>query len=185
MTDNIKTTAETKMKKAIEVLQNELAKLRTGRAHPSLLEHVRVTHYNDQVSLQQVASVTIADARTLLVSPWDKTMVQAIEKAIMTAGLGLNPATSGNAIRVPLPPLTEERRRDMTKLVKAEAETARVTIRNLRRDANNQLKDQLKKKELSEDAERTAQDAIQKLTDKYVAEVDKLCAMKEKELMEV
>lgn len=181
----IKTASESRMKKTIEALQNELAKLRTGRAHPSLLEHIRVTHYGNEVPLNQVASVTIGDSRTLVVSPWEKTMVQAIEKAIMTADLGLNPATAGTVIRVPLPPLTEERRKEMVKLVKNEAENARVAIRNARRDANNQLKDLLKKKEISEDDERRSQENIQKLTDKYIAEIDKLGQVKEKELMEV
>lgn len=185
MTESVRVASEGRMKKAIEALQNELAKLRTGRAHPSLLEHLRVNSYGNDVPLNQVASIGISDARTLIVTPWDKAMVQPIEKAIMTADLGLNPATAGNVIRVPLPALTEERRREMTKLVKNEAENARVSIRNLRRDANNQFKDMLKKKEISEDDERRAQDAIQKLTDKYIAEVERLVAVKEKELMEV
>ncbi len=185
MSDAIKSTTESKMKKAIEALQNELAKLRTGRAHPSLLDHIRVPYYGNDVPLSQVASITISDSRTLMVAPWEKSLVQAIEKAIVTSDLGLNPAATGNNIRVPLPPLSEERRKEMAKLVKGEAENARVSLRNIRRDANNQLKEQLKKKELSEDAERGLQDAIQKLTDKFVAEVDRLCAIKEKELMEV
>lgn len=185
MTTSIQTTAESRMKKSIEALQNELAKLRTGRAHPSLLDQIRVASYGNEVPLNQVASVTASDARTLTITPWDKSMVQPIEKAIMSADLGLNPATSGTVIRVPLPPLTEERRRDMTKLVKNEAENARVSVRNARRDANNQLKEILKKKEISEDDERRSQDVIQKLTDKFIAEVDKLAAVKEKELMEI
>jgi len=185
MVDSIKNSAESRMKKCIEVLQNELAKLRTGRAHPSLLDHVRVKYYDNEVPLNQVANVTVSDARNLMITPWEKNMVQAIEKAIMTADLGLNPATSGSNIRVPMPPLTEERRKEMAKLVKNEAENARVAIRNLRRDANNQFKDILKKKEISEDDERRAQDAVQKLTDKYIADVDRLAAQKEKELMEI
>jgi len=185
MIEPIKNTAESKMKKALEALQNELAKLRTGRAHPSLLDHVRVKYYDNEVPLNQVASITVSDARNLLVTPWEKAMVPAIEKAIMTADLGLNPATSGTVIRVPMPALTEERRREMAKLVKNEAENSRVSIRNLRRDANNQLKELLKKKEISEDDERRAQDIIQKLTDKYIAEVDRMAMVKEKELMEV
>jgi ribosome recycling factor len=185
MIEPIKNTAESKMKKALETLQNELAKLRTGRAHPSLLDHVRVKYYDNEVPLSQVSTITVSDARSLLITPWEKPMIPAIEKAIMTADLGLNPATSGNAIRVPMPPLTEERRKEMAKLVKNEAENSRVVIRNLRRDANNHLKDLLKKKEISEDDERRAQDVIQKLTDKYIAEVDRMAAVKEKELMEV
>jgi len=185
MIEQIKTAAEGRMKKSVEALQTELTKLRTGRAHPSLLDQVRVSQFGNEVPLSHVATINAADARTLLVTPWDKAMVQPIEKAIMSADLGLNPATSGIAIRVPLPPLTEERRRDMTKLVKQEAENARVSIRNNRRDANNQLKELLKKKEISEDDERRAQDTIQKITDKYIAEVEKITAAKEKELMEV
>lgn len=185
MFESIKTAAESKMKKAIEALQNELAKLRTGRAHPSLLDHVRVKYYDNEVPLNQVSNITVSDARSLTITPWEKSLVPAIEKAIMTADLGLNPATTGNVIRVPMPPLTEERRKEMAKLVRNEAENSRVSIRNLRRDANNTLKELLKKKEMSEDDERRAQDAIQKLTDKYIADVDKLAAAKEKELMEV
>lgn len=183
--DAVKTTAETKMKKAIEALQSGLARLRTGRAHPSILDHVRVVYYDNEVPLNQVSNITVADARTLLVTPWEKPMVQAIEKAIMKADLGLNPATSGNAIRVPMPSLTEERRKEMTKLVKNEAEDARVSVRNARRDANNVLKETLKKRDITEDDERRAQDNIQKLTDKYIAEVDRLAGVKEKELMEI
>lgn len=185
MITSIQTATESRMAKSIEALQNELAKLRTGRAHPSLLDQIRVMSYGNEVPLNQVASVTASDARTLTITPWDKSMVQPIEKAIMSAGLGLNPATSGIVIRVPLPPLTEERRRDMTKLVKNEAENARVSVRNARRDANNQLKEMLKKKEISEDDERRSQDVIQKLTDKFIVEIDKVAAVKEKELMEI
>lgn len=185
MLESVKTAAESRMKKAIEALHGALAKLRTGRAHPSLLEHLRVTHYGNEVPLNQVASITVGDARTLLITPWEKPMVPVIEKAIMTSDLGLNPATSGNVIRVPLPALTEERRNAMAKLVKNEAEDARVSIRNARRDANNQLKEFLKKKEMSEDDERRAQDIVQKLTDKYIADVDHAAVAKEKELMEV
>lgn len=185
MIDIAKSAAEERMKKTIEALHTELAKLRTGRAHPSLLDQVRVSYYGNDVPLNQVASVTVGDARMLLVTPWEKTVTQAIEKAIMSADLGLNPATSGNVIRVPLPPLTEERRKEMVKLVKNEAEDARVSIRNARRDANTQLKDLLKKKEISEDDEHRAQEIIQKLTDKYIAEVERIIQGKEKELMEV
>lgn len=185
MIEPIKSSAESRMKKTLEALHTNLAKLRTGRAHPSLLDQVRVVYYENEVPLNQVANITIGDSRTLMVSPWEKSMTQAIEKAILTSDLGLNPATSGNMIRVPLPALTEERRKEMVKLVKGEAEEARVGVRNSRRDANNQLKDMLKKKDISEDEERRAQDSIQKLTDKYIAEVDKIAALKEKELMEV
>lgn len=185
MIQPIKANAESRMNKTIEALHNELAKLRTGRAHPSLLDHVRVMSYGNEVPLNQIASITASDARTLTVTPWDKSMVQPIEKAIMTADLGLNPATSGTVIRVPLPALTEERRRDMTKLVKNEAENARVSIRNTRRDANTQLKDLLKQKTISEDDDRRAQDEIQKITDKFIMEIDKIAAVKEKELMEI
>jgi ribosome recycling factor len=185
MIDPIKNTAESNMKKAIEALHNELNKLRTGRAHPSLLEQVRVSYYGNDTPLSQVASITVSDARTLLVTPWEKTLTGAIEKAIMTANLGLNPATSGQTVRVPLPMLTEERRKDLVKLVKNETENARVSIRNARRDANNHFKELFKKKEISEDEERRAQDLMQKLTDKYVAEVDRIAVSKEKELMEV
>ena len=185
MVTSIQTTTESRMKKTIEALHNELAKLRTGRAHPSLLDQVRVVNYGNEVPLNQVASITASDARTLTVTPWDKAMVQSIEKAIMSADLGLNPATTGTIIRVPLPALTEERRKEMTKLVKNEAEDARVSIRNTRRDANNQLKDLLKKKTISEDEERRAQETVQKLTDKFIADVDKSLMTKEKELLEI
>jgi len=185
MTDAIKNSSEARMKKTIEALQTELTKLRTGRAHPSLLDHVRVAYYGNEVPISQVASITVGDSRTLLVTPWEKPMTQAIEKAIMTADLGLNPASAGKVIRVPLPPLTKERHKEMAKLVKNEAENARVSIRNARRDANNSLKDLVKKKEISEDDEKRAQDVIQKITDKYIAEVEKICQGKEKELMEV
>ena len=185
MIDELKKDAELRMGKSIDSLRHELTKLRTGRAHTSLLDHVTVSYYGNDMPLNQVANVGVADARTLIISPWEKGMVQAIEKAIMTANLGLTPNTAGTVIRIPLPPLTEERRRDMTKVVRHEAEGARVAIRNIRRDANNDLKDMLKEKLVSEDQERRAQDDIQKLTDKYIAEVDKVLAGKEAELMEV
>jgi len=185
MSEQIKTAAESRMKNSIEALHTELAKLRTGRAHPSLLDQVRVSSYGNEVPLNQVASVTVGDSRTLLVTPWEKSATPAIEKAILTADLGLNPATSGNVIRVPLPALTEERRKEMVRLVKNEAEEARVSVRNARRDANNQIKDLLKKKEISEDEERRVQDAVQKITDKYIAEIEKIIQVKEKELLEV
>lgn len=185
MIDELKNDAELRMGKSIDSLRHELTKLRTGRAHTSLLDHVMVSYYGNDTPLNQVANVGVADARTLVISPWEKGMVQAIEKAIMTANLGLTPNTAGTVIRIPLPPLTEERRRDMTKVVRHEAEGARVAIRNIRRDANSDLKDMLKEKLVSEDQERRAQDDIQKLTDKYIAEVDKVLAGKEAELMEV
>lgn len=177
--------AEVRMQKCIEAFKNEIAKLRTGRAHPSLLEHIRVDYYGNPTPLSQVANVTVGDARTLVITPWEKQMVPTIEKAIMTAGLGLNPATSGTVIRVPLPPLTEERRKELIKVVKTEAENARVSIRNGRRDANNLLKELLKKKEIAEDEERKLTEATQKITDKYVAEVDHLLAAKETDLMAI
>lgn len=185
MIATIKKNAETRMQKSIEALEHELSKLRSGRAHPALLDQIKVPYYGNDTPLPQVASVTIGDARTLVVTPWEKSIVPAIEKAILNSGLGLNPTTAGTVIRVPLPPLTEERRREMIKVVKSEAENAKVAIRNIRRDANNEFKELLKKKEISEDDERRAQDDVQKITDKFVAEVDKVFAAKEKELMDV
>ena len=185
MVEDIKKDATARMVKSIESFKDELSKLRTGRAHASLLDHVTVDYYGNQVPLSQAASITVADARTLMVTPWEKNMVPVIEKAIMASDLGLNPATSGGAIRVPLPALTEERRRDMGKVVRNEAEGARVAIRNVRRDANNHLKQLLKDKQVTEDQERRAQDEIQKLTDKYIAEVDKIAQVKETELAEI
>ncbi len=185
MINDIKKDATARMAKSIEAFREELAKLRTGRAHTSLLDHVRVDFYGTEVPINQAANVTVQDARTLVVTPWDKGMVQAIEKAIMSSDLGLNPATAGTVIRVPLPPLTEERRKDMIKVVRHEAENARVAIRNVRRDANGGLKELTKAKEITEDEERRAQDEIQKLTDKYVAEVEKVLAEKEKDLMAI
>jgi ribosome recycling factor len=176
---------ETHMQKSIEAFKLEMSKVRTGRAHPSLLDHVRVDYYGNETPLNQVSNITIGDARTLVVTPWEKRMTQVIEKAILAAGLGLNPTTSGDLIRIPLPALTEERRKDLTKIVRHEAETARVSIRNLRRDANAALKELLKKKEIAEDEERRLVDAVQKLTDKYTAEVDHLLAAKEKDLMAI
>jgi len=185
MIDQIKKDAQDRMKKSLDALLSELSKLRTGRAHPSILEHITVENYGNQSPLNQVASISISDPRTLLVTPWDKNLVPIIEKAIMTSDLGLNPATSGQAIRVPLPALTEERRKDMTRIVRAEGEKARVSIRNIRRDANTQLKDNLKEKAISEDEERRGQDTIQKLTDQFIGDVDKELSKKESELMEV
>lgn len=170
------------MKKAVESLQHEMSKIRTGRANAGILDHVQVDYYGSSTPLNQVATVSHSDARTLMVTPFDKTMVAAVEKAILNSDLGLNPATSGNAIRVPMPPLTEERRKELIKVVRAEAEQGKVTIRNIRRDANTQLKEL---KTISEDDERRGNDAIQKITDKYSAEIDVVLAHKEKDLMEV
>jgi ribosome recycling factor len=185
MIEDIKKEADQKMQKSLKALQDELAKLRTGRAHSSLLDHVHVDNYGNKVSLSHVATITIADARTLMVTPWDKTMVAAIEKAILTSDLGLNPATSGHAIRVPLPALTEERRKELAKVVKHEGENAKIAIRNIRRDANQHLKDLLKDKAITEDEERRAEENMQKLTDKFTAEIDKITAAKEAELMSI
>lgn len=185
MIADLKKTTETKMNKSIEVLKADLGKVRTGRAHTGLLDHVQVDYYGSPVPIAQVANITLVDARTIGVQPWEKNMVGKVEKAIRDADLGLNPATQGDLIRVPMPMLTEERRRDLIKVVKGEGETAKVSVRNLRRDANNALKEALKKKEISEDDERRAQDEIQKLTDKAVAEIDRLLAEKEKDLMAV
>jgi ribosome recycling factor len=181
----IKKESEARMQKSVDALKAELTKLRTGRANTALLDHIRVPYYGNDVPLNQVANVAVADARTLTIQPWEKTMVGPIEKAIHEANLGLNPATAGMLIRIPLPALTEERRRDLTKVVKSEGENAKVAIRNIRRDANQHLKNLLKDKKSTEDEERRAQDDVQKLTDRYVAEVDKMLAAKEKELMEI
>lgn len=185
MIEDIKKDAETRMGKSIAALQQEFAKIRTGRAHPSLLDHIKVPYYGDEVPLNQVANVAVGDSRTLTVTPWEKNMVPVVEKAITSSDLGLNPSTAGNVIRVNLPPLTEERRREMTKVVRAEAEAARVAVRNIRRDANSDIKALLKEKEITEDDERRAEEAIQKMTDKFIAEVEKLLTEKEAELMEI
>ncbi len=185
MINEIKQEAEVKMKKSLEALQVAFNKIRTGRAHPSILDGIFVSYYGVDTPLKQVANVNVEDARTLSIVPWEKPMVQAIEKAIMTSDLGLNPATSGEVIRVPMPMLTEETRKNYVKQAKAEAESARVSVRNARRDANSDLKELQKEKEISEDEERKGSDEVQKLTDKYVAEVDKMLASKEKDLMEV
>ena len=182
---DVKKTADQKMHKSIETLKADLAKVRTGRAHIGILDHVMVDYYGNPTAINQVANLTLIDARTIGVQPWEKKMIAVVEKAIRESDLGLNPATQGDIIRVPTPPLTEERRKEMVKLVKSEAETAKIAIRNVRRDANEGLKKLLKDKDCSEDDERRAQDDVQKLTDKFVAEVDKLAADKEKELMTV
>ncbi|MEJ2390660.1 MAG: ribosome recycling factor [Gammaproteobacteria bacterium] len=185
MLNDLKKDAETRMGKSIESLRSELTKLRTGRAHTSLLDHVMVDYYGSPVPINQVANVNVGDARSLTVVPWEKKMVPLVEKAILNSDMGLNPVTAGEVIRVPLPALTEERRRDMTKIVRAEGEGARVAIRNIRRDVLSDIKDLLKAKELTEDEERRAQDDVQKITDKYIAEVDKMIEAKEKDLMEI
>lgn len=185
MLKEVQQNAENRMKKSIETLSHNLAKLRTGRAHPSLLESLTVVYYGNATPLNQVANVTIEDARTLSITPWDKSMVQVIDKAIRTSDLGLNPATLGTVIRVPLPPLTEERRKELVRHVKGEAEEARVAVRNIRRDANAEVKQLLKAKSITEDDERRAEEAIQKLTDRFIAEIDKLVTAKETELMQV
>lgn len=185
MLEDLKKDAVERMQKCVASLRNELKRLRTGRAHTSLLEHIRVEYYGSEVPLQQVASVALEDARTLTVTPWEKTMVGPIEKAIMKSDLGLMPNTAGTVIRVPMPPLTEERRRDLAKVVRHEAENARVAVRNVRRDVMNELKDMLKEKLLSQDEDRRAQEDVQKLTDKHIAEIDQVLAEKEKELMQV
>ncbi|SMP47549.1 ribosome recycling factor [Noviherbaspirillum suwonense] len=182
---DVKKTTEQKMNKSIETLKADLAKVRTGRAHAGILDHVKVDYYGNPTQLSQVANITLIDARTIGVQPWEKKMVGAIEKAIRESDLGLNPATQGEIIRVPTPPLTEERRKEMVKLVKTEAEDAKIAVRNIRRDANEGLKKLLKDKAISEDDERRAQDDVQKLTDRFVAEIDKLVAEKEKEVLTV
>ncbi|QET01925.1 MULTISPECIES: ribosome recycling factor [Cupriavidus] len=180
-----KKSVEQKMQKSIEAFKADLAKIRTGRAHTGLLDHVQVDYYGSPVPISQVANVGLADARTISVQPWEKKMVQPVEKAIRDADLGLNPSTMGDVIRVPMPALTEERRKELTKVVKSEAEGAKIAVRNLRRDANEQFKKLVKDKTISEDDERRGQDEVQKLTDKFVAEIDKLVAEKEKEIMTV
>ncbi len=184
MTDVRKAT-EQRMLKSIEALKGDLAKVRTGRAHTGLLDHVQVDYYGSMVPISQVANIGLADARTITVQPWEKKFLSVVEKAIRESDLGLNPASQGDMLRVPMPPLTEERRRELTKVIKHEGEAARVAVRNLRREANQQLKELLKKKDISEDEERRAQDEIQKLTDKFVADIDRLVADKEKEIMTV
>lgn len=182
---DVKKNTDQRMHKSIDTLKADLAKVRTGRAHTGILDHVQVDYYGNPTLLSQVANVTLVDARTIGVQPWEKKMIAAVEKAIRDADLGLNPSTQGEMIRVPTPPLTEERRKEMVKLVKSEAEDAKIAIRNIRRDANEGLKKLLKDKACSEDDERRAQDEIQKLTDRFVTEVDRLVAEKEKEVLTV
>ena len=185
MIADVKKTAEQKMKKTIETLRNDLAKVRTGRAHTGILDHVTVDYYGTPTPVPQVGNVTLVDARTISVSPYEKKMAGAIEKAIRDSDLGLNPAEMGDTIRVPMPALTEERRRDLIKVVHKEGEAAKVAVRNVRRDAIQHLKDGLKKKEVSEDEERRAQDDVQKLTDRHIAEIDKMLQAKEADLMAI
>ena len=182
---DVKKNTEQKMNKSIETLKADLAKVRTGRAHAGILDHVKVDYYGNPTQLSQVANITLIDARTIGVQPWEKKMIGAIEKAIRESDLGLNPATQGDLIRVPTPALTEERRKEMVKLVKTEAEDAKIAVRNIRRDANEGLKKLLKDKAISEDDERRAQEDVQKLTDRFVTEIDKLVAEKEKEVLTV
>src|SRR3989442_1929668 len=181
----VKKSTEQKMHKSVEAFKADLAKVRTGRAHTGLLDHVMVDYYGTLTPLNQIAKVILIDARTIGVTPFEKKMIQAVDKAIREADLGLNPATMGDTVRVPMPALTEERRRDLTKVVKSEAENARVAVRNIRRDANTALKELLKQKAVSEDDERRAQEDIQKLTDRYIAEIDRALAAKEADLMAV
>jgi ribosome recycling factor len=185
MIADVKKTAEQKMKKSIEALKNDLGKVRTGRAHTGLLDHVTVDYYGTPTPIPQVANVTLVDGRTIGVAPWDKKMGPAIEKAIRDSDLGLNPSSMGDLVRVPMPALTEERRRDLIKVVRHEGENARVAVRNVRRDAIHQLKELLKQKQVAEDDEHRAQDDIQKLTDRYIAEIDKALQAKEADLMAI
>jgi ribosome recycling factor len=181
----IQKSTEQKMQKSVEALKHDYAKVRTGRAHTGLLDHIQVDYYGSMVPLNQVAQVGLGDARTITVQPWEKKMIPVVEKAIRDSDLGLNPATSGDIVRVPMPPLTEQRRKELVKVVKHEGENAKVAVRNLRRDANHHVKEMLKNKQISEDDDRRAEEAIQKLTDRYVAEIDKLSSEKEKEVMTV
>jgi ribosome recycling factor len=185
MIEDIKKDARERMAKCVQTFQADLKKLRTGRAHPSLIEHLKVDYYGSEVPLQQVASIAVEDGRTLVVSPWEKTVVQAVEKAIFKSDLGLTPMTAGTVIRIPMPPLTEERRREITKMLRHDAEGARVAVRNVRRDVMTDVKDLLKEKKISQDDERRAETEIQKLTDKHVADIEQLLAAKEKEIMQV
>ncbi|MBV8742053.1 MAG: ribosome recycling factor [Sinobacteraceae bacterium] len=185
MLDDLKKDARERMAKCVQNFQSDLKKLRTGRAHPSLIEHLRVDYYGNETPLQQVANIAVEDGRTLVVSPWEKSMVQPIEKAIHKSDLGLTPMTAGTVIRIPMPPLTEERRRDITKVLRHDAENARVAVRNVRRDVMSDIKELLKEKEISQDDERRAETEVQKLTDKHVADIEQILAAKEKEVMQV
>lgn len=185
MIDDVMADAEARMKKSIEALRANLSKIRTGRAHPSLLDHITVEYYGGEVPLSQCANINSEDARSLMITPWERDMVGKIEKAIMTSDLGLNPNTAGTTIRIVLPPLTEERRRDLVKIMRGEGETARISIRNARREANSDLKELVKEKMISEDDERRGEQDVQKLTDRYVAQVEVLLDEKEKEIMSI
>jgi ribosome recycling factor len=185
MLEDLKKDARERMLKCVQTFQGDLKKLRTGRAHPSLIEHLKVDYYGSEVPLQQVASIAVEDGRTLVVSPWEKTVVQAIEKAIHKSDLGLTPMTAGTVIRIPMPPLTEQRRREITKVLRQDAESARVAVRNVRRDVMGDIKEMLKEKLVSQDDERRAEVEVQKLTDKHVADIEQLLAAKEKEVMQV
>ena len=185
MLEELKKDAATRMAKCVQTFQTDLKKLRTGRAHPSLVEHLKVDYYGSEVPLQQVANIAVEEGRTLVISPWEKSVVQAIEKAIFKSDLGLTPMTAGTVIRIPMPPLTEERRREFTKVIRQDAEGARVAVRNVRRDVMSDIKEALKEKLISQDDERRAETDVQKLTDKYVADIDQMLAAKEKEIMQV
>ncbi|HVO87889.1 MAG TPA: ribosome recycling factor [Casimicrobiaceae bacterium] len=185
MISDVKKSAEQKMQKSVETLKHDLQKVRTGRAHTGLLDHIQVDYYGTPMPINQVANVTLADPRTIGVQPWEKKMIPVVEKAIRDSDLGLNPATSGDMIRVPMPPLTEERRKELIKVVHKEAEAAKIAVRNIRRDANEHLKKMLKDKQVSEDDERHAQQEVQKLTDRYIADIDKVLQAKEQDLMAI
>jgi ribosome recycling factor len=185
MIDDIKKDAADRMGKSVEALARELSKIRTGRAHPSLLDHLSVSYYGNPTPLNQVANISVEDSRTLSIQPWEQNMVGAVEKAILESDLGLNPNTAGTVIRVPMPPLTEERRKDLMRVVRSEGENAKIAVRNIRRDANNELKNLVKEKLISEDDERRGQEIIQKLTDQHVKEVDQALEVKEKDLMSI
>jgi ribosome recycling factor len=185
MIDDIKKDAADRMSKSADSLRHELAKIRTGRAHPSLLDHIKVSYYGSDVPINQVANVAVEDARTLTVTPWERNMVQAVEKAILQSDLGVNPNSAGTVIRVPMPALTEERRRDLQRIARQEAEQARVAVRNIRRDANQELKELVKEKLISEDDERRGQEIVQKLTDQFIKEVDQILEEKEQDLMAI
>ncbi len=185
MSDDVKKDVQTRMAKSVDALKGELGRIRTGRAHAGLLDHLTVDYYGTKTPIGKVANVTVGDARTLVVTPWEKNMVSVIERAILESGLGFNPVTTGVVIRIPMPPLTEERRRELGKVARSEGENAKIAVRNIRRDTNNHLKDQLKKKTLSEDEEKRLQDAVQKITDQFIAEIDKLVAAKEHDILEI
>ncbi len=185
MTENIINDADRRMNKSMEALKHELAKIRTGRAHPSLLEHVNVKHYGSEVPLNQTASISVLDSHTLSITAWDKNAIPDIEKAILNSDLGLNPVTTGEVMRIPLPPLTEERRKELIRVVRSEAEKAKVAIRNIRRDANHSFKNLIKEKSISEDDERKGEERVQKITDDHITQIDKTTEQKEKEMMEI